>query len=132
MSRRQESGLAKRYDGTVTPGSGNGWVKKNDVRTDTLSIEAKYTDKKQFTLKQADLHTAETHALLDGRDSVFMVSFSGEEWAILREDDYRCLWWDSKRLDGLLQERRTSVPSAPQSPDNGWEQPMLPGAATWS
>ena len=88
-SQRQEARLAKRYGGQVTPGSGNGWVHKNDVKTPTLSIEAKYTDAKSFQVKLADLIKAEKIALVDGRDSIFTVSFSGEEFVILREADYR-------------------------------------------
>jgi hypothetical protein len=72
------------------------------VRSDDLSIEAKYTDAKQYTLKQADLHKAEQYALVDGRDSVFIVSFAGEEWAIVREDDYRDLRERAKSLDTAL------------------------------
>jgi hypothetical protein len=122
-SRRQESGLAKRYGGTVTPGSGNGWVKKNDVRTDTVSFEAKYTEKKQFTLKQADLHTAEKHALLDGRDAVFIISFAGEEWAVLREEDYR---------EYHQWRANQHSPVAAAAPKHAlYDQPMLPGADAW-
>jgi len=90
-SQKQEALLAKRYGGKVTPGSGNGWVHKNDVKTPTLSIEAKYTDAKSYSLKLADLIKAEKIALMDGRDSIFTVSFSGEEFVILREADYRAL-----------------------------------------
>jgi len=88
-SQRQEARLAKWYGGRVTPGSGNGWVHKNDVKTPTLSIEAKYTDAKSYSLKLVDLIKAEKIALMDGRDSIFTVSFSGEEFVILREADYR-------------------------------------------
>lgn len=97
-SMGQEKRAASRFGGLVTPGSGNGWAKKNDVRTPTLSIEAKYTDAKQYTLKQADLHTAERHALADGKDMLFLVSFGGEEWAITREEDYR----DLREKAGLI------------------------------
>ena len=90
-SQKQEAHLAKVYGGSVTPGSGNGWVYKNDVMTPTLSIEAKYTDAKSYSLKLADLLKAEKIALIDGRDSIFTVSFSGEEFVILREEDYRAM-----------------------------------------
>lgn len=90
-SQQQEKRLAGRYDGLTSAGSGNGWVRKNDVRSADLSIEAKYTDKKQFTLKQADLHKGETYALVDGREFAFVVSFSGEEWVVIREADYKDL-----------------------------------------
>lgn len=72
----------------MTPGSGNGWVKKNDVRTPDLSLEAKYTDAKSFSLKVADLEKGEEYALADGRDFAFVISFSGREWVVLNESDY--------------------------------------------
>ena len=88
-SQAQEKRLAKTFGGQTNSGSGNGWIRKNDVRTDDLSIEAKYTDAKQFTLKNADLITAEKYALIDGRDSVFMISFSGrDEWAVIRSEEF--------------------------------------------
>ena len=88
---KQEKRLAKAYGGQVTPGSGNGWVHKYDVKTPTLSIEAKYTDAKSYSLKVADLIKAEKIALIDGRDVIFTISFSGEEFVIIREADYRSL-----------------------------------------
>lgn len=49
---------------------------KNDVRTDDLSIEYKYTDKKSYSLKHDDLERAEKQALLDGgREFAFIVAF---------------------------------------------------------
>lgn len=102
QSQKQEKRLAKAYGGGVTPGSGNGWVHKNDVKTDTLSIEAKYTDAKSFSLKLADLIKAEKYALIDGRDVIFTVSFSGEEFVIVREADYRDLRQDRDMLLGAF------------------------------
>lgn len=75
-SRRQEQDAADRLGGRVTPGSGNGWVTKNDVKADDVSVEMKYTDKKSFSLKAEDLRTAEKNALLDGgREFAFIVGF---------------------------------------------------------
>lgn len=88
-SQKQEARLAKWYGGRVTPGSGNGWVHKNDVKTPTLSIEAKYTDAKSYSLKLDDLLKAEKIALMDGRDIIFTISFSGQEFVLVREVDYR-------------------------------------------
>ncbi len=61
----------------MTSGSGNGWAVKNDVRTDDISLEYKYTDAKSFPLKYEDLKKAETNALLDsGREFGFVVGFA--------------------------------------------------------
>jgi len=109
QSQKQEKRLAKAYGGGVTPGSGNGWVHKNDVKTDTLSIEAKYTDAKSFSLKLADLLKAEKYALIDGRDVIFTVSFSGEEFAILREEDYRDLHMQLKVIRAQLDASKAKL-----------------------
>ena len=62
--------------GRTTPRSGAGWATKNDVKTDDLSIEVKYTDKKSYSLKRADLEKAEKHALTDSlREFAFIVGF---------------------------------------------------------
>ena len=96
-SQKQEKRLAERYGGSTNSGSGNGWIRKGDVRTPEVLIEAKYTDAKQFTLKHVDLQLAERQALVDGRDAVFIISFGGTEWAVIREEEYA----DYRRL---LQE----------------------------
>jgi hypothetical protein len=88
-SQRQERNGAQAHGGTQNSGSGNGWVRKNDVRTPELSIEYKHTDKKQFPLKEVDLLLAERNALLDGRDMVFGISFhGGRNWVVISEEDF--------------------------------------------
>jgi hypothetical protein len=75
-STRQEHAAATRLGGQRVSGSGSGWVTKNDVKTDDLSLEIKYTDKKSYSLKYADLQKAEKNALLDsGREFAFLVGF---------------------------------------------------------
>ena len=104
-SQAQEKRLAKTYGGQTNSGSGNGWIRKNDVRTDDLSIEAKYTDAKQFTLKNEDLKKAEQYALIDGRDSVFMISFSGrDEWAVIRSEEFEQYRLQSQEITALKEE----------------------------
>lgn len=90
-SQQQEKSTADRFGGRVTPGSGNGWMRKNDVRSDDVSFEMKYTDAKQFALKVADLTKAEEHAIRDGREMVFGISFSGERFVLITEDYYATL-----------------------------------------
>lgn len=89
-SKRQEVRAADRLDGRRVSGSGSGWVTKNDVKTDDLSIEIKYTDKKSYSLRYEDLQKAERNALLDsGREFAFLVGFgsrtSGHALHIERE-----------------------------------------------
>jgi Holliday junction resolvase len=86
-SQRQENRIAGRLNGQRTPGSGNGF-RKNDVRTEDLSLEMKYTGKKQFTLKADDLEQGERHAIMDGRDFAFGIEMNGRNWVIISEDDF--------------------------------------------
>lgn len=87
-SRQQEQRGAQRLGGRVTSGSGNGWVTKNDVKTDDLSVEFKYTDKKSYSLKHADLQKAERNALMDsGREFAFIVGFGEVHGSNMRISD---------------------------------------------
>lgn len=89
-SQRQERALAKVLQGSVNAGSGNGWVRKGDVRSDKELWECKITSAKSFSLKQADLAKLNTQALMDGRIPIFLIEFmkQGESFVILTKDDY--------------------------------------------
>jgi hypothetical protein len=89
-SQRQERTLAKEVAGSVNAGSGNGWVRKGDVRSDKELWECKVTSAKSFSLKHADLRTVFEQALMDGRIPVFLVEFikQGESFVVLTKDDY--------------------------------------------
>ena len=88
--QKQERSTARRLKGTVNSGSGNGWVRKNDVRTRTESWELKTTTKDSYTLKWKDLVAADLNAVMDNRRMVFGIEFSkvGKKYVILNEDDY--------------------------------------------
>jgi hypothetical protein len=90
-SQKQEKTTANRYGGSVNAGSGNGWVRKSDVRTADVLFEMKYTDAKSYSLKAADLKKAEDYALVDGREMAFGISFSGVEYMVLPEEYYHRL-----------------------------------------
>jgi hypothetical protein len=89
-SRIQELKAAQTYQGLRTPGSGNGWVKKGDVRTTAELIELKTTLKHQYPLKVLELKKIGTEALLDGRIPVFIIEFAAdhETYVVLDESDY--------------------------------------------
>lgn len=93
-SQKQERALAKQLAGaSVNSGSGNGWIRKADVRTDNELFELKVTDAKSYSLKDAELQKLSDQALVDGRIPVFMVEFrsTSNEWVILSMDDYLSL-----------------------------------------
>lgn len=93
LSKKQEYQTAKDYGGTVTPGSGNKWQRKNDVRLTDTSIECKITERGSFSLRLSDLERAEALALTENRDMRFKVSFvdSNKKWhsyVLMPEEDY--------------------------------------------
>lgn len=100
-SAQQERRGAERLGGRVVSGSGAGWVTKNDVKTDDLSVEYKYTDKKSYSLKYEDLLKAEKNALLDsGRSFAFIVGFGKlfgsnlrieREFVVIPREDWEAL-----------------------------------------
>lgn len=73
---RQESRLARLSGGSRNAGSGNGWVRKADVRSLRYLIEAKWTAKRSFTLKLQELRTLEHQAVIEGREPAFCIEFS--------------------------------------------------------
>lgn len=87
-SQKQEKNLADRYDGKVNPGSGNGWIHKNDIRSEVFSFEAKTTEKSQYPLKLAELQLAERHALLSGREMVFVIEMGGRNWMVVSQETF--------------------------------------------
>lgn len=129
-SLRQEHEWAERWGGQTTPGSGNGDKFKADVRTAIHLIELKYTKAQQFTLKLADLRRIEQQALLDGRDPVFGVEFTGpgsglqfgdNRYVVLPEWDYLSKLERLAEQDSLIAEReaviRACVPIVVPGPD---------------
>lgn len=112
-SQRQERRVANRFGGRTTPGSGNTWARKNDVRTPDLSFEMKYTGKSQFALKASELEQGERHALADGRDFAFGIEMNGRNWIVISEDDFETL---RNALDEVTSpEPETSVTIWPEN-----------------
>lgn len=90
-SQDQESKLARHYGGTVNSGSGNGWLHKNDVRSERFSFEAKTTEKKSYSLRLDDLLKAEKNALISGREMVFAVELGGRNWMVVSQETFDTL-----------------------------------------
>lgn len=90
-SRKQERALAKSVEGHTTVRSGAGWAVKNDVRNAQWSFEAKTTTRGSFTLTAAALALAERNAVLDGRESAFVIEMAGRTWVVLSLEQYTTL-----------------------------------------
>lgn len=89
-SRIQEARGASEYGGSRNSGSGNGWIRKADVRTDDELIEFKTTTKDSYSLKAAELRKLWDQAVVDDRMPVFEIEFAerGVTCVILDKSDY--------------------------------------------
>jgi hypothetical protein len=87
-SQDQEKRWALDLGGQTTPGSGNTWSRKNDVRSGRWSIELKTTSKQQFILKHTEISEAERHAVLDGREFAFGIDMAGRSWVLMEASDW--------------------------------------------
>lgn len=78
-------------NGRAQPGSGcvNARHLKGDVVTEDLYYESKTTNAKSYTLKRADLRTAEKQALAMDKVPVFLIEYGdGSEFIVLRRADF--------------------------------------------
>jgi hypothetical protein len=88
-SRKQEKQTADRYKGSRNAGSGAGWMRKNDVRTDKLLIENKFTDNvKGYSVKVKDMNELRKQALMENRIPVLQIEIGGVRFITMYEDDF--------------------------------------------
>lgn len=91
-SKKQEKRSANVYRGSRNAGSGSGWLRKNDVRSESLLIENKLTNNaKSYTVKYKDLTELTHRAILDDRLPVLQFDLGGKHYVILNEDDFLTL-----------------------------------------
>jgi hypothetical protein len=89
-SRLQEARAAEDYKGKRTPGSGNQWHSKGDIKTDDYLIECKTTTKASYSLKYQDLLKIWKEAILESRTPLFEIEFStiGMNFVVLEKNDF--------------------------------------------
>ena len=88
-SKRQEERTANKYRGSRNAGSGSGWLRKNDVRSEAFLIENKLTTgAKSYSIKSVDLKELEMRAILEDRVPVLQFDLNGKSYVVLTEDDF--------------------------------------------
>ena len=85
---KQESRLANLLGGERNAGSGNGWSRKQDVRSKKFLVEAKWTSKKSFSIKADALRQLEHNAAIEDRIPVLAIELGGRRYVLVREDDF--------------------------------------------
>ena len=88
-SKKQELRTADKYKGSRNAGSGSGWMRKNDVRSEQFLIENKLTTgTKSYTIKSLDLRELEMRAILEDRTPILQFDLNNKSYVILMEDDF--------------------------------------------
>jgi hypothetical protein len=100
-SIHQEKRLASELGGRTQPGSGAMWHMKGDVITDRLFVEAKLTDKKQYTLKLETLEKVAAQAPISGKIPTMIVTFelARRDFAIIPKEDLMLLLEESSQRE---------------------------------
>lgn len=89
--QKQERRLAQRTGGTTTAASGAFWTRKGDVRSASLLVEGKHTDKQSYSIKVETWDKIRREALLDGRMPVLALEIAGRRLVVIDEEDFFAL-----------------------------------------
>lgn len=71
------------------PGSGSGWIAKEDGENEVALVQLKSTDANSYTLKQFDMKQLEYHAQVAHKVPIFLVQFLAQDkiYAIVNVED---------------------------------------------
>ena len=95
-SVKQEKRSAGSYNGSRNAGSGSGWMRKNDVRSEEFLIENKLTiGLKSITLKSLDLIELRERAIIEDRTPVLQFDLNNRRYVVLVEDDFLAMIEDN-------------------------------------
>lgn len=91
--RKNEAEVMKSLGFKPTPGSGAGWLHKEDGENECAICQLKSTDAESIRIQQKDLHTLEYNAAISHKTPVFAVQFlqSNEVWLMVKPEDLGAL-----------------------------------------
>ncbi len=72
------------------PGSGNGWVAKEDGENDFILCQLKSTDAQSIRVQQVDIRKLEEHAMQSHKFPLFAIQFlnTNEVWLMAKPEDF--------------------------------------------
>lgn len=87
---KKEQNDARDFGGKRTPGSGNKWNHKGDVRSDVYLIEDKTTDKKSYTITNELWRKIYNSAILSQRIPLLSIKFNNDstELIVISKHDF--------------------------------------------
>lgn len=105
-SRNQEARVARDHGGKVTPGSGNRWFAKGDVKAKRFLIECKTTDKNSFRLELAVLRKIQMEAIAEGKDPAVCIDIGGVEYFVVPGYVFRNLTGENENAEAEIPPRK--------------------------
>ena len=76
---KNEKEVAKLLGLKPIPGSGSGWISKEDMESDKILAQLKSTDKDSYTLHLLDIKKLEYNSTVSHKIPVFLIQFLHEE-----------------------------------------------------
>ena len=72
---KNEKEIMERYGLKATPGSGSGWLAKEDGQNDHVIAQLKSTDANSYKLSLDDIDKLEYHAMVENKIPLFIIEF---------------------------------------------------------
>ncbi len=73
--RRNEKETLEKLGFKAVPGSGSGWIAKEDGENDIALVQLKSTDSNSYNLKMLDMRTLEYNAAIEHKVPIFVIQF---------------------------------------------------------
>lgn len=91
------------------PGSGNGWVAKEDGESDNTLVQLKSTENASYTVSLLDLKKLEVHAEIEHKFPLFLIQFLKQDkiYALVNIENLEDL--NDMIKTGKVKERTVSV-----------------------
>lgn len=91
------------------PGSGNGWVAKEDGESDNTLVQLKSTENASYTVSLLDLKKLEVHAEIEHKFPLFLIQFLKQDkiYALVNIENLEDL--NDMIKTGKVKERAVSV-----------------------
>lgn len=77
--KKHEKDIMRKLGFEPVPGSGSGWVSKEDGESEAFIVQLKSTDRNSFTIKREDLDKLEYHAKVSHKLPIFINEFLQDE-----------------------------------------------------
>lgn len=87
--RKNEKEVMERLGLRPVPGSGSGWISKEDGENDEIICQLKSTDRESISIKKVDIDMLVNHAIISHKIPVFAIQFLSDDslYLMVRPED---------------------------------------------